>query len=79
MAEFKSVATVADFQTLDEAEVLLGYLEGFDGQPPPHSGCSRSFYHGWRNGMVDGGHAERDEDQHALAEEFRGLARPFLH
>lgn len=70
MSEFKPVSSVAEFQSLDEAEVLLGYLEGFDGRTCPHSGCSRSFFHGWRNGMVDGGHAEPDSAQLALAHEF---------
>ncbi len=79
MSEFKSVATVADFRTLDEAEVLLGYLEGFDGGPPPGSDYSRSFCHGWRNGMVDGGHMDADEAQLALTGEFEQLDCAILH
>jgi hypothetical protein len=67
MPEFLPVATIMDFQTLDEAEVLLGYMEGFDGSPVPGSGASRAFYHGWRNGMVDGGFAQPDESQRQLA------------
>ena len=79
MSEFKSVATIADFRTLDESEVLLGYLEGFDGGPRPGSDCSRSFCHGWRNGMADAGHAEADSAQLALAGAFHEMASSAVH
>ncbi len=79
MSEFKSVASVADFRTLDESDMLLGYMDGFDGLPCPGSGRSRSFFHGWRNGMADAGHMERDGAQQALAEEFRDMVPHTLH
>ncbi len=79
MSEFKSVATVSDFRTLDESDVLLGYLEGFEGGARPGSGFSRSFWHGWRNGMVDAGHAEADDAQLLLADEFRLIAHTVIH
>jgi hypothetical protein len=78
-SEFKSAATVADFRTLDEADMLLGYMDGFDGLPPPGSGSSRSFFHGWRNGMVDAGHLDPNSAQLALAEEFSAMAPPTIH
>lgn len=53
MAEFKPVVTVADFKTLDEGEVLEGYLDGFSGGPAPGSSHSRSYWHGWRNGAIE--------------------------
>lgn len=79
MSEFTSVATIADFRTLDESEMLLGYMDGFDGLPCPASARSRSFFHGWRNGMADAGHIEADDAQHALAEEFRHMTPCTLH
>ncbi len=79
MSEFKTVASIADFRTLDEAEVLLGYLEGFDGLPCPGNGRSRSFVHGWRNGMADAGYAETDHAQMVLAEEFSRMVPCTIH
>jgi hypothetical protein len=79
MSEFSPVATVGEFQTLDESDVLLGYLEGFEGSPLPCSSASRSFCHGWRNGMVDGGFAEVDEAQMKLAAAFRNERPVSIH
>jgi hypothetical protein len=71
MSEFLRVTSAADLRTLDESEILLGYMEGFEGSPQPCSGTSRSFYHGWRNGMVDAGFADADDAQVELAAELR--------
>ena len=79
MSEFKTVASIADFRTLDESEVLLGYLDGFDGLPCPGNSQSRSFVHGWRNGMADAGHARPDHAQMMLAEEFGCMVPCTLH
>ena len=76
MSDLTSAATIADFRTLNEAEVLSGYLVGFEGQPVPASDSSRSFYHGWRNGRVDAGYCCADFAQIALVEEFRALRSP---
>jgi hypothetical protein len=79
MSEFKNVASVADFRSLDESEVLMGYLDGFDGLPCPANARSRSFVHGWRNGMTDAGYAAADADQQTLADDFRHAKPPTLH
>ncbi len=79
MSEFLRVRTAADFRTLDESEMLLGYMEGFEGSPPPCSGASRSFYHGWRNGMVDAGFADADDAQIELATELCSQPPISLH
>ena len=70
MAEFSPVQTVDDFRTLDEGEVLEGYLDGFHGGAAPDSSRSRSYWHGWRNGMVDSARSLPDQAQLALAEAF---------
>ncbi len=71
MAEFSPVQTVDDFRTLDDGEVMEGYLDGFHGEPAPDSSRSRSYWHGWRNGMVDSARCLPDQAQLALAEAFR--------
>ena len=63
------VVTVEDLQSLDRDEVLEGYEDGFEGWPCGDN-RSRSYWHGWRNGRVDGGHAALDYYQHCLAHAF---------
>ena len=67
MSEFEPVWTVADLDSLDEAEMIEGYWAGWDGWPEPGNNRTRSYWHGWRNGAVDGGHQEKDEPQIVLA------------
>lgn len=59
----------AELDTLDDAELREGYLDGFKNQPCGGN-RSRSFWHGHRNGMVDGGHAKGDAAQRALAHNY---------
>jgi hypothetical protein len=75
MPEFRPVTTVADFVSLDDGDVLEGYLDGFHDGPVPNSSHSRSYWHGWRNGMVDSEREIADWAQEALAREFEQLAR----
>ena len=79
MPEFLPVRTTEDFHTLDRADVLLGYMDGFDGGPAPGSDRSRSYCHGWRNGMVDSGRCDPDDAQHALAAAFGLLGSHLTH
>ncbi|MDR3620483.1 MAG: hypothetical protein P4L85_14120 [Paludisphaera borealis] len=52
---------------LNEAELREGYQDGYDGESEPGNNRSFSYWHGWRNGAVDGGHRSGDEAQMALA------------
>ena len=61
------ITTPEDLRQLDEAEVLEGYLDGHAGEPEPGDNRSLAYWHGWRNGRVDGGHQEKDAAQAALA------------
>lgn len=70
MTEFSPVRTVADFQNLDEGETLEGYLDGFHDGPSPNSSNSRSYWHGWRNGMVDSHRQPPDCASEELAQDF---------
>jgi hypothetical protein len=75
MSEFSPVRTKAELELLDEAEMLTGYQSGFSGEAEPGSARSRSFWHGWRNGRVDGKHDQIDHHQVALACEVVGRYR----
>lgn len=74
MAEFHSVHTVADFKTLDDGEMLEGYLDGFHATGTPDSSRSRSYWHGWRNGMIESDRMPADAAYRQLAREFAAVA-----
>lgn len=71
-----SVTTMADLATLDSDEVLEGYRDGFAGEPEPGDNRSRSYWHGWRNGALDGERRAKDDAQALLAAAYvRAQAR----
>lgn len=74
MSEFKPVRTLADLDQLDPDDILAGYRAGLRGEPEPGNLHSRGYWHGWRNGRVDAGFAEKDVDQcHLVAEAHREM------
>lgn len=62
---------VKDLETLgalDERDLLSGYWAGFRGDGnEPSLEMNRSYWHGWRNGMVDSGRMKTDAAQMELA------------
>jgi len=70
MSEFQKVSSKKDLDNLDDTDMVAGYMAGFDGADEPGSDKSRSYWHGWRNGMTDGGRAEKDAEQANLATEI---------
>jgi hypothetical protein len=72
MSEFQPVTTKAELELLDESDMVAGYMAGFAGEPEPGSDKSRSYWHGWRNGMVDSGREQIDAAQQMLAREVVG-------
>jgi hypothetical protein len=54
------VTTFAELKTLDGDEIAEGYRDGMAGDPEPGGNRSKSYWHGWRNGRVDGKHAQPD-------------------
>ena len=72
---FLPVRTAADLDTLDEFEMQEGSRDGLNNQPEPGGNRSRSYWHGWRNGMTDAGHRERDEHRLALARDWTRAMR----
>lgn len=67
MSEFVPVKTLEDLAALNDDEVREGYFDGRHGEPEPGNNRSRSYWHGWRNGAVDGRHREKEADQAELA------------
>lgn len=55
---------------LDNEELKEGYFDGLNNEPEPNDNRSYSYWHGWRNGMVDGGHRVVDKFQKKLARDF---------
>lgn len=70
MIERIPLTKAAQLADLDDAEMLDGYRAGFDGDAEPGNNRSISFWHGWRNGAVDGGHRKSDAAQMALAQDY---------
>ncbi len=55
--------------TLDEAEIAEGYRDGRQNEPCGDN-RSRSYWHGWRNGMMDGKHMKGDHASAVLAKAY---------
>lgn len=70
MGARKPVTTVAELEALDQTEMVEGYWDGYHGEPEPGDNRSLSYWHGWRNGAVDGKHREGDAAQAKLAHEY---------
>ncbi|WP_211440967.1 hypothetical protein [Collimonas humicola] len=79
MSEFTKVSTLAEVAMLDKDEMMLGYWHGFEGNDEPGSDKSKSFWHGYRNGRVDGGFAEPDLAQKQLAHEINPRREGAFH
>lgn len=54
------VETADDLATLDISEIVQGYQDGRANEPEPGDNRSRAYWHGWRVGMMDGGHMDID-------------------
>ncbi len=63
---FRPVRTLAELRTLDEGEILDGYLCGVHGETYPSGKQSRAYWHGWRHGLMDRGVLAPDEAARAL-------------
>lgn len=67
--ERRPVTKATDLATLDDAEILDGYLDGLEGFPCG-ANRSRSYWHGWGNGMRDKGRLPMDAEARALAKDI---------
>jgi hypothetical protein len=61
------VTTLDELNSLDPNEMREGYSDGKLNEPQPSGNRSKSYWHGWRNGMMDGGHMPIDAAARELA------------
>ena len=61
----KGVTTAAELATLDERQIVRGYRAGLD-NAADFSEHDRGYWHGYCNGLVDGGHGKPSAEQRAL-------------
>jgi hypothetical protein len=73
MSCFAPVATLDDLDSLDEAEMVEGYLSTRLDDPEPGENRGRAFWHGWRTRMMDYGEIEIDATHRKLVDAW--LAR----
>lgn len=66
MSERTPVTTKEELDTFEHAEVVEGYLDGFNGEPEPGDNRAKAYWHGWRNGYNDRNRTV-DPAQRALA------------
>ena len=69
------IKDAADLAELDDADLLEGYRDGRAGEPEPKGNRSKSYWHGWRNGAVDGGHRKVDAAGMSLARSYLNAQR----
>lgn len=69
MSNFEPVRTLVDLESLDFADILEGYKSAERGDPEPGPNRGRSFWHGWRNRMIDLGELPSDAASRQLAKE----------
>lgn len=70
MSEYEPLSSIKELDALDEEECVAGYLSGLKGSPEPGNDKSKSYWHGWRNGMIDKGHIPIDGAADNLVKEF---------
>ena len=57
-----------ELDDLDERDLMAGYWAGFGGDGhEPSAEFNRSYWHGWRNGMIDSKKMKGDATSAALA------------
>ncbi len=70
MSDRTAVETLAELDTLDDAEIQEGYRDGRSGEPEPGDNRSKSYWHGWRNGMMDSHRMKPDAASMRLVAEY---------
>lgn len=70
MSEYQPLSTAAEADFLDMDDCVEGYMSGLRTEEEPGSDKSKSFWHGWRNGMIDRGKIPIDEAAQNLCREM---------
>ncbi len=65
----QGVTTVAELQTLDEAALRRGYFAGFK-NAADFTERDKGYWHGYFNGMVDGGFLQVTPEQSRLTYDY---------
>jgi hypothetical protein len=66
---FPPVSTKSDLDSLDQGDILEGYMSAERGDPEPGPNRGRAFWHGWRNRMMDYGVIPQDAASIQLVKE----------
>lgn len=67
---FQPITTQKELELLNNEEMVEGYLQGIKGHAVSF-GLSKSYYHGYLNGLNDGGFRKQDDNQKKLIEELK--------
>ncbi len=59
MSDHAPIITLTEWDALDDAEVVAGYIGAEKGDPEPGANHTRSYHHGWRTRMMDMGEIPR--------------------
>lgn len=70
MSYYAPLSTAAEADLLDMDDCVEGYKCGLRADPEPGSDKSRSYWHGWRNGMMDRGLIPIDDAARSLVREI---------
>jgi len=70
MSEYQPLSSAAELEVLNDDECVAGYMAGLEGCPEPGSDKSKSYWHGWRNGMMDKGRLPMDAPATKLAADY---------
>lgn len=66
MSAHAPITTLAEWDALDDGEVLAGHIGAEKGDPEPGGNHSRSYHHGWRTRMMDMGEILRPPEHDRL-------------
>lgn len=69
------IRSAMQLEQLHDDEIVEGYRDGFKNEPEPQGNRSLSYWHGWRNGMVDASHRKLDAAQAQLADDYVATLR----
>lgn len=67
---FKPITTVKEFKNINSDDAVEGYMKGIKGKVFDNN-KSRSYYHGYLNGLNDGGFRKMDNNQKELINELK--------
>jgi len=75
---FEPIRTLADLDSLSEADMIEGYASAERGDPEPGENRGRAFWHGWRCRMFDYGVLEAEDFHRALVRDWMRRQREAL-